>query len=139
VNIEDSRIDAMVTGVDGIKEIHMGVGAVVRPTWPDGDASADWSEVEYRSFADATGRLFGGTWEGQPGSLKLDPYPYDEICVMFTGRVALVDVDGGRREFGAGDAFFVPRGFRGTWLTLEPASKIFIGMTPDADPPADRA
>jgi uncharacterized protein len=134
MNIDNDAI--LPIGVEAIRQIRMREGVEVRPTWPEGDASADWSEVEYRSFADATGRLFGGTWEGEPGSLRMDPYPYDEICVMFTGRVALVDVDGGRREFGAGEAFFVPRGFRGTWLTLEPSSKIFVGMSPDDESPA---
>jgi uncharacterized cupin superfamily protein len=121
--------------VEEIRAIRMGEGDVVRPEWPEGDASPDWAETEYRSFADATGRLFGGTWEGSAGTLRMDPYPYDEICVMLTGRVALVDVDGGRREFSAGEAFFVPRGFRGTWETLEPSTKIFVGMEP-ADAPA---
>ncbi len=114
--------------VDDIRELAVGSGRPVSPEWPPGDASPGWSEVEWRCFADATGRLFGGGWEGQPGTLRLDPYPYDEICVMLTGRVALVDVDGGRREFGAGTTFFVPKGFRGTWVTIEPSSKIFVAM-----------
>jgi uncharacterized cupin superfamily protein len=119
-----------------IRDIAVGAGEAFRPTWPAGDASPDWSEVEWRCFADATGRLFGGGWEGEPGSLKLDPYPYDEICVMLSGRVALVDEHGGRREFTGGDAFYVPKGFRGTWVTLEPSRKIFIGMS---DQPTDGA
>lgn len=121
-------------GVDEIRAIRMGEGDVVEPEWPEGDASPSWSEKEYRSFADATGTLFGGTWEGAPGTLRMDPYPYDEVCLMLAGRVALVDVDGGRREFGAGEAFFVPRGFRGTWETLEPSQKIFVGMQPGGEP-----
>lgn len=118
-------------GVEEIRAIRMGEGEVVEPEWPAADVSPEWSEKEYRSFADATGRLFGGTWEGSVGTLKMDPYPYDEVCVMLSGRVALVDVDGGRREFGTGEAFFVPRGFSGIWETLEPSSKIFIGMQPE--------
>ena len=116
-------------GVEQIRPIRMGEGQVVEPKWPEGDASEGWAEKEYRSFADETGRLFGGTWQGSPGSLRMDPYPYDEVCVMLSGRVALVDVDGGRREFGEGEAFFVPRGFRGVWETLVPSQKIFIGMS----------
>ena len=67
------------------------------------------------------------------GDLRLVPYPYDEICIIQSGRVALVDLDGQERVFGAGDAFFVPRSFRGTWRTLEPTRKIFIGFDAEGD------
>jgi uncharacterized cupin superfamily protein len=89
---------------------------------------ARWVETEHRCFEAADGRLFGGLWEGEPGALRLVPYPYDEVCVMLEGRVALVDEAGGRREFGAGEAFFVPRSFAGTWETLEPSRKIFVAL-----------
>jgi uncharacterized protein len=121
-------------GVEEIRVIRMGAGEVVRPEWGEGDASPDWHETEYRSFSDESGRLFGGTWEGSPGSLRLDPYPYDEICIMLTGRVALVDTHGARQEFGAGEAFFVPHGFVGTWETIEPSSKIFVALQAAGEP-----
>lgn len=47
---------------------------------------------------------------------------------MLTGMVALVDHTGARREFGAGEAFWVPRGFSGTWETVEPSTKIFVAL-----------
>jgi uncharacterized protein len=112
--------------VDDIVTVRIGEGSAIRPDWAPGDASPDWSESEYRAFASADGRLFGGGWEGSGGSLRLDPHPYDEICVMTEGRDALVDTTGARREFAAGDVFFVPRGFRGTWETIEPSKKYFI-------------
>jgi uncharacterized protein len=52
---------------------------------------------------------------------------------MLSGRVALIDEDGGRREFSGGDASFVARTFSGTWETIEPSVKICIGYDP---PPA---
>ncbi|MEU1515217.1 cupin domain-containing protein [Streptomyces sp. NPDC005811] len=52
------------------------------------------------------------------------------MCVMVSGRVALVDLDGGCREFWAGDVFFVPKGFRGTRETPEPPRKFFIAYAP---------
>ncbi|MDW5593403.1 cupin domain-containing protein [Conexibacter stalactiti] len=101
------------------------------PTWAPEDVGPEgFREVERRCFASADGALFGGLWEGEPGTLRVQPYPYDEICVILSGRVALVDEQGGRREFGAGDAFFVPRSFSGTWETLEPSEKIFVGYDP---------
>jgi Sulfate permease family/EutQ-like cupin domain len=50
----------------------------------------------------------------------------EAVCVMLSRRVALVDDAGQRREFGAGEAFFVPRGAMYTWETIEPSEKIFI-------------
>lgn len=117
--------------IDEIRPIKLRHGERFVPKWPPGTVLSErFDEVEWRSFADPTGNLFGGTWEGEPGTLLLDPYPYHEICVMLTGRVALVDLEGGRVEFTAGQAFYVPAGFRGTWETLEPSSKVFVGVQP---------
>ena len=80
------------------------------------------------SFGDPNGEYFGGGWEGEPGTLLCDPYPYDEVCIMISGRVALIDLDGNRREFSAGEAFFVPQSFRGTWETVEPSKKFFVAL-----------
>lgn len=49
---------------------------------------------------------------------------------MISGRVALVDLHGGRAEFGPGQVFYVPRGFRGTWITIEPSRKFFFAALP---------
>ncbi|MFI0467703.1 cupin domain-containing protein [Saccharopolyspora sp. 5N102] len=46
-----------------------------------------------------------------------------------SGRVALVDLEGGREEFVPGQVFFVPENFRGTWLTLEPSKKFFFAFS----------
>ncbi len=95
--------------------------------------SERWEECEYRCFETSDGRSVGGIWEGQPGVLRLAPWPYDEVCMMLGGRVALVDDLGARREFGPGEAFFVPRTFSGTWETLKPSSKLFIALGRNGD------
>ncbi|HHM9105426.1 transcriptional regulator [Pseudomonas aeruginosa] len=117
--------------IDTVTTIQLGVGKLVRPEWPEDTASPGWSEAEYRSFVNASGSLFGGTWAGEPGELQLDSYPYNEICVMLQGHVALIDTQGGRKDFRAGEAFFVPKGFSGVWLTVQPSSKIFIAVEND--------
>lgn len=116
-----------MTGVDAIRLLEVGSGEAVVPVWSEADASPDWQETEWRGFGDDEREPFGGAWEGAGGSLRID-YPYDEVCVMLAGRVALIDADGRRREFGAGEAFFVPRGFSGVWETLEPSQKIFVAL-----------
>lgn len=100
----------------------------VVPDSADYDAvSEGWREVEYRAVELADDSL-GGLWEGEVGHVSFDSWPYTEFCVILVGRVALVDRAGGRREFRAGDAFVVPRGFSGTWETLEPSRKYFVAM-----------
>ncbi|MBM0123632.1 cupin domain-containing protein [Pimelobacter simplex] len=111
-----------------VLSIEVGTGSAVVPEWEPGTASAAWEETEWRTFGADESRPFGGAWEGRPGSLRLDEYPYDEVCVMLTGVVALVDSTGERREFRAGEAFFVPKGFSGRWETVEPATKVFVAL-----------
>ena len=114
--------------VADIRVLAVGQGQPVTPEWEPGSASPQWAETEWRGFGHDESEPFGGAWEGQTGTLDLPLYPYDEVCVMLTGVVALIDHDGGRREFRAGDAFFVPHGFSGTWETVEPATKIFVAL-----------
>lgn len=90
--------------------------------------SERWQECEYHCFRDPTGEVLVAFWEGEPGIVYLGPWPCDEVCVLLEGRVALVDEDGGRREFIAGDSFVIPRSFSGTWETLEPSRKIFVAI-----------
>ncbi|WEX05739.1 cupin domain-containing protein [Rhodococcus sp. RCBS9] len=115
--------------VNDIRMFGPGQGTRFIPEWGD-DASPNWSESEWRSFGNPNGEYFGGGWEGEPGTLLCDPYPYDEVCIMISGRVALIDLDGNRREFSAGEAFFVPQSFRGTWETVEP-SRSSSSRSPD--------
>lgn len=119
-----------VLGVADVVKIRVGTGRPVVPDFGPGTASREWRETEWRSFGDGNDTLYGGAWEGSPGTLQLECYPYNELCVMLTGSVALVDSKGERRVFHAGDAFFVPRGFSGVWETLEPSSKIFVALPP---------
>lgn len=115
-------------GVDEIRTLKVGTGTPVVPQWGPDDASPEWRETEWRGFGSDDRHPFGGGWEGEPGTLRMASYPYDEVCVMLTGRVALIDSAGGRREFCAGEAFFVPRFFSGVWETLEPSQKIFVAL-----------
>lgn len=90
-------------------------------------ASADWTEAEFRAVQLAEDSL-GGLWHGEPGTVRFESWPYTEFCVMISGRVAVVDSTGARREFGPGDAFVIPKAFEGSWETLEPSRKYFVAM-----------
>lgn len=101
--------------------------AVVPPTADYAEVSPGWREVEHRAALGVPGAL-AGAWEGAPGSVRIPVWPYHEVCVLLTGRVAVEDAAGARREFGPGESFLVPAGFDGWWHTLEPTRKIFVGI-----------
>lgn len=90
--------------------------------------SAGWSETEYRHFTSISGPATVGYWTGEPGSVSFVAWPYTEVCSILSGRVGVEDTSGRRVEFGAGDVFMVPKGWSGTWLTLECATKLFVAI-----------
>ena len=113
-------------GIDSIVKLGRGCGRTIAPSYPDGGhPSPGWTETEWRVADRQSGHYCGGYWEGSPGELPIE-YTFDEFCWMVSGRVALVDSEGQLREFSAGDAFFVPKGFVGRWVTIEPSSKHFV-------------
>lgn len=91
--------------------------------------SAGWHETEYRHFEGPSQNVLVGFWTGVPGEITLDPWPYTEVCSILSGRVAIRDREGNRIEFGSGEAFLVPKGFVGQWITVEPASKMFVAIS----------
>lgn len=91
--------------------------------------SPAWIETEFLAYGGPAKEYTGGFWTGEPGAVRIAPWPYDEICVILSGRVAVADLDGGRLEFGAGEAFYIPQGFAGDWITVEPTSKVFVAVT----------
>lgn len=115
--------------IDQVQVLAPGEGTWVVPPASDyAEVTPDWREVEHR--ASLTGDCaIVGAWEGEPGSVRIPVWPYDEVCVIQSGRVAIEDDDGQRREFGAGEAFVVPAGFDGWWHTLEPTQKVFVGIS----------
>lgn len=91
--------------------------------------SAGWCEAEYRCFiAEPRGKATVGYWTGEPGEVSFDAWPYIEICSILSGQVGLRDTGGRVVRFGAGEGFVVPKGWRGSWLTLQPSTKIFIAI-----------
>lgn len=103
--------------------------AVVPPLSDYHVLSEKWEETEFRSFGGEATSYTGGFWTGEPGAVRFESWPYNEICVILAGRVALVDEHGDRLEFGPGEAFHVPQGFRGDWVTVEPTIKVFVAVS----------
>lgn len=72
-----------------------------------------------------------GIWTGEPGAMRSDGYPYDEVFVVTEGRVCLESSDGSSLQLDAGQTGYIPAGWKGVWHTLTPAKKTyFIAMQP---------
>ena len=113
--------------VDTIQVLSRTTGETVIPGIGDYDeASPAWTESEHR--ATTPGESIVGYWTGEPGWVRMDVWPYTEVCIIKSGAVEIEDSEGARRRFGAGDSFVIPQGFAGVWHTLEPTEKVFVGI-----------
>ncbi len=91
---------------------------------PEKLVSGDPSTGLRPGYENADAGFFTGVWQSEVGAWRV-AYDEDELCVILAGRVRLTEDGGAPREFGAGDAFAIPRGFRGVWETVEPLRKIY--------------
>lgn len=80
------------------------------------------------AFEDGEAGFYTGVWGSEVGAWRV-AYDESELCVLIAGRVRLIEDGGAAVEFGPGEAFVVPRGFRGIWETLEPVRKIYAIAT----------
>lgn len=80
-------------------------------------------------YSDPDGKFFSGIWESSPGKWQV-LYEEDEFCVLLNGRAVLTDAEGRAETVVAGDAFVIPRGFAGTWETLESVRKFYAIRLP---------
>lgn len=85
---------------------------------PEGEATLE-------GFSSENGAFTTGTWTHPGGVLEFE-FTYDEVCVLLQGHVRLTDHTGYTAEFKAGETFVIPKGFKGTWETLEPVRKHYI-------------
>jgi hypothetical protein len=80
-------------------------------------------------YEDPSGVLASGFWASKPYTAAVN-YTEDEFCYILDGKVRLTDAGGKVEEYRAGDAFVIPKGFKGTWETVEPVKKFYVIHTP---------
>ncbi|MDF5752670.1 cupin domain-containing protein [Spongiactinospora sp. TRM90649] len=118
------------TGIDLVRAVGPETGERFVPPLSDYEVlSPRWAEEEFRVFGGAATSFTGGYWRGEPGTVRFESWPYDEICVILKGRVAVRDTAGRSKEFGPGESFHIPQGFQGDWITVEPSEKVFIAVS----------
>ena len=83
-------------------------------------------------YTSADDRFFSGEWTSTPGKWAVS-YDEDEFVLILEGRCILTSAEGVAETFGPGDAFVLPRGFAGTWETVETLRKVYAIY---AGPPA---
>lgn len=76
-------------------------------------------------YEDASGVLSSGFWASKPAKAAVN-YTEDEFCYILEGRVRLTDAAGATEEYKAGDAFVIPKGFKGLWETVEAVKKYYV-------------
>lgn len=115
--------------IDVVKELLPNVNPFVPDLADYKNPSAGWTEAEYRHFDEASTHTAVGYWTGEPGEVSFDSWPYTEVCSILEGQVGVEDQYGARKLFNAGQAFIVPKGFQGKWLTILPSKKIFVAIS----------
>lgn len=71
--------------------------------------------LDHAYFARPEVPLRAGIWRCGPYVERYDDYPVDEFMIVLEGEVTLEGDDGFRGTYRKGDAFLVPKGFRGVW------------------------
>jgi uncharacterized cupin superfamily protein len=77
------------------------------------------------------GGITAGEWACNAGSVEIGEHPVDEACFVTRGTVTLTDAAGRSETFRAGEAFLIPRGFRGTWSHSDDFAKWFVAVSRD--------
>ncbi|GAA2854003.1 hypothetical protein GCM10010517_11940 [Streptosporangium fragile] len=129
MNTPENPVPVTGAGIEAVRAVTALTGERFVPPLSDYHLlSPEWIEEEFRVFGGPATSYTGGFWRGEPGAVRFDSWPYDEICLILKGRVAVRDSAGRRKDFGAGEAFHIPQGFRGDWITVEPSEKVFIAV-----------
>ena len=71
------------------------------------------------------GNLISGTWECEPGTLKLD-LKITEFCHLLKGHWVLTSQSGKVTEVKAGDSWVFPKGWKGTATVKETVRKVYM-------------
>jgi uncharacterized protein len=81
------------------------------------------------------GRLFCGIWRCEPGHWRIEMGAGEhELFTVLQGRCRVHREDGGFQEASAGEAVYIPAGFRGSFEVLEAVTKSYAIV--EDQPPA---
>jgi uncharacterized cupin superfamily protein len=78
------------------------------------------------TFSSADKAFVAGVSRYDRMTLELRDWPIDEFMYILEGQVEITPEGGQARTYGPGDAFVMPKGFKGTWRQLSPLRKIQV-------------
>ena len=80
---------------------------------------------DFAYFQRPQAKLRAGIWRSSAYTEKYDNYPSDEFMVLLKGEVTLEYADTSE-TFRQGDAFLVPKGFKGVWRQPVDVLKFYV-------------
>ena len=80
---------------------------------------------DHAYFENADSGIRAGLWRSTPYTEFYESYPGTEFMYVLEGSVTLEN-DTFSETYVKGDAFLVPKGFRGTWKQTEPMLKYYV-------------
>lgn len=117
---EEAQPFVAFTGAGSAEPVFVGLSV------PEGVRDGDPRERITYHVEDERLRVNVGFWEGQPGEVRFDGFPWNEFCVVLSGELE-VRPDGAEPVLlRAGDAFFIRKAFHGTWRLRTPVTKYFV-------------
>jgi uncharacterized cupin superfamily protein len=98
----------------------------IKPEWID-EGQADEKGLFFYNNDERNVQV--GFWDCSPFRETI-AFPYDELGIVISGKLRLVDAEGHADIFAPGDVFFIPRGRTTTWHILEPFRQYYIIYAP---------
>ena len=80
---------------------------------------------DFAYFQRPEAKLRAGIWRSTAYTEKYDSYPSDEFMIILKGEVTLEN-DVISETFRSGDAFLVPKGFKGIWRQPVEVLKFYV-------------
>lgn len=97
---------------------------VIPPDWLTGPVPVQRGVKAYENNG-----LCVGTWENHGGSAtSTHPYPLFELMQLIDGEVTIIDETGKKDVISAGQAFFLPQGFKCSWDMAKYYRKYFMTL-----------
>lgn len=90
----------------------------------------DPTESGHNFFTNTQGNVTAGVWECTPCRERIGHYGVDELCLILSGSVTVTHDDGNTQTFGPGNAFVMPKDFKGTWHITETLKKYWMIVEP---------
>jgi uncharacterized cupin superfamily protein len=134
---------ALIAAVAGAAVAGAAGPSVVRfePNGPSGVGLKANGRTQSHSYFRSPGSERAGVWRAEPATSGPHTPKYTEFMYLLEGAVTLIDDEGRRETFKAGDAVLVPRGTTYTWQQTEPLRKYYaiFDLEPAGGTPAAKA